>query len=42
MSDVILLDGGPGTELRERGVEVACHRESIWSPQALFDRTVDF
>jgi S-methylmethionine-dependent homocysteine/selenocysteine methylase len=39
MSDVILLNGGPGTDLREGG---ACHRESIWSAQALFDRTVDF
>jgi S-methylmethionine-dependent homocysteine/selenocysteine methylase len=36
-SDVILLDGGTGTELRERGVEVACHRESIWSAQALIE-----
>ena len=36
-SDVILLDGGTGTELRERGVEVACHRECIWSAQALLE-----
>ncbi|MCH2104607.1 MAG: homocysteine S-methyltransferase family protein [Planctomycetes bacterium] len=33
--EVILLDGGTGTELRERGVEVPCHRTSIWSAHAL-------
>lgn len=33
--EVILLDGGTGTELRERGVEVPCHRTSIWSARAL-------
>jgi S-methylmethionine-dependent homocysteine/selenocysteine methylase len=35
--DLILLDGGTGTELRERGVEVPCHRTSIWSAQALVE-----
>jgi len=34
-SEVILLDGGTGTELRDRGVDVACHRTSIWSARAL-------
>jgi S-methylmethionine-dependent homocysteine/selenocysteine methylase len=33
--EVILMDGGTGTELRERGVEVPCHRTSIWSARAL-------
>ena len=33
--EVILLDGGTGTELRVRGVEVPCHRTSIWSAHAL-------
>ena len=33
--EVTLLDGGTGTELRERGVEVPCHRTSIWSARAL-------
>ena len=32
---VTLLDGGTGTELRERGVDVPCHRTSIWSAHAL-------
>jgi len=37
MSDreITLLDGGTGTELRERGVEIPCHRTSIWSARAL-------
>ena len=35
--DLILLDGGTGTELRERGVEIPCHRTSIWSAQALVE-----
>ena len=35
--EVILLDGGTGTELRERGVEVPCHRTSIWSARALLE-----
>jgi S-methylmethionine-dependent homocysteine/selenocysteine methylase len=38
MSDeVILLDGGMGTELRARGVEVPDHITSIWSAKALMD-----
>jgi len=35
--EVILLDGGTGTELRERGIEVPCHRTSIWSARALLE-----
>ena len=35
--EVILMDGGTGTELRERGVEVPCHRSSIWSARALLE-----
>ena len=31
-----LLDGGPGTELRMRGIEVPSHITSIWSARALF------
>jgi S-methylmethionine-dependent homocysteine/selenocysteine methylase len=34
---VILLDGGMGSELRLRGVEVASHTESFWSAGALLD-----
>jgi S-methylmethionine-dependent homocysteine/selenocysteine methylase len=34
---VTLLDGGTGTELRMRGVEVPSHKSSIWSAQALID-----
>lgn len=32
---IILLDGGMGTELRARGVEVPDHTTSIWSAKAL-------
>ena len=32
---VVLLDGGMGTELRARGVEVPDHITSIWSAKAL-------
>ena len=39
--EVILLDGGTGTELRERGVEVPCHRTSIWSARALVEAPLD-
>ena len=35
--EVILLDGGMGTELRARGVEVPDHVTSIWSAKALID-----
>ena len=31
-----LLDGGTGTELRMRGIEVPSHITSIWSARALF------
>lgn len=34
---VTLLDGGMGTELRARGVEVPDHITSIWSAKALID-----
>jgi len=34
---VTLLDGGMGSELRLRGVEVASHTESFWSAKALLD-----
>jgi S-methylmethionine-dependent homocysteine/selenocysteine methylase len=34
---VVLLDGGTGTELRARGVEVPSHVTSIWSAQALLE-----
>ena len=38
MSDeIILLDGGMGTELSARGVEVPNHVTSIWSAKALVD-----
>ncbi|MCZ6867891.1 MAG: homocysteine S-methyltransferase family protein [Gammaproteobacteria bacterium] len=33
--EVVLLDGGMGTELRARGVEVPDHITSIWSAKAL-------
>ncbi|MDE0891244.1 MAG: homocysteine S-methyltransferase family protein [Planctomycetota bacterium] len=36
-AEIILLDGGTGTELRERGVEVPCHRTSIWSARAVYE-----
>ena len=36
-TEIILLDGGTGTELRERGVEVPCHRTSIWSARAIYE-----
>jgi hypothetical protein len=32
---ITLLDGGMGTELRARGVEVPDHTTSIWSAKAL-------
>lgn len=35
MAPVTLLDGGMGTELRARGVEVPSHVTSIWSARAL-------
>jgi S-methylmethionine-dependent homocysteine/selenocysteine methylase len=35
--EIVLLDGGTGTELRARGVEVPSHVTSIWSAKALLD-----
>ena len=37
MKPIVLLDGGLGTELRFRGIEVPSHISSIWSAQALID-----
>lgn len=37
MSKIILGDGGMGTELRERGIEVPSHIDSVWSALALED-----
>ncbi len=37
MKEILLTDGGLGTELRMRGVEVPSHVNSIWSAQALID-----
>ena len=36
MMATTLLDGGTGTELRARGIEVPSHITSIWSAQALY------
>ena len=35
MSNLIIGDGAMGTELRDRGIEVPSHTESIWSALAL-------
>ena len=35
MKNIILGDGAMGTELRDRGVDVPSHIESIWSDLAL-------
>ena len=37
MNNIRLTDGGLGSELRMRGVEVPSHIDSIWSAQALID-----
>ena len=37
MNNLIIGDGGMGSELRFRGVEVPSHVESIWSALALID-----
>ena len=37
MDNLIIGDGGMGSELRFRGVEVPSHIESIWSALALID-----
>lgn len=34
-NEIVLLDGGTGTELQARGVEVPSHKTSIWSALAL-------
>ena len=39
--NVLLLDGGTGTELRARGIHIPCHIESIWSARALLDAPQD-
>ncbi len=39
MRNVLIGDGGMGTELRMRGVEVPSHVESIWSALALTENT---
>ena len=36
---ILIGDGGMGTELRMRGVEVPSHVESIWSALALTENT---
>ncbi len=36
-TEITLLDGGMGTELRTRGVEVPSHITSIWSAKAIDD-----
>ena len=35
MSNIIIGDGALGTELRDRGIEVPSHTESIWSALSL-------
>ena len=35
MNNIIIGDGALGTELRDRGIEVPSHTESIWSALAL-------
>ena len=35
MKNIIIGDGALGTELRDRGIEVPSHTESIWSALAL-------
>ena len=37
--NILIGDGGMGTELRMRGVEVPSHVESIWSALALTENT---
>ena len=37
MKEILLTDGGLGSELRMRGVEVPSHVNSIWSAQVLID-----
>ncbi len=39
MNNLLIGDGGMGTELRMRGVEVPSHVESIWSALALTENT---
>ena len=39
MKKLIIGDGGMGSELRARGVEVPSHIESIWSALALTTNT---
>ena len=37
MTEIKILDGGTGSEIRRRGYDVPSHVESIWSAQALID-----
>jgi len=37
MSEIILGDGGMGTELRFRGVDVPSHVDDIWSALAIIE-----
>ena len=39
MNKLLIGDGGMGTELKMRGVEVPSHVESIWSSLALTENT---
>ena len=41
MKKLLIGDGGMGSELRFRGVEVPSHTESIWSALALIENTTD-
>ena len=41
MKKLLIGDGGMGSELRFRGVEVPSHTESIWSALALIENTAD-
>ena len=39
MKKIVIGDGGMGSELRFRGVEVPSHIDSIWSALALIENT---
>ena len=41
MKKLLIGDGGMGSELRFRGIEVPSHTESIWSALALIENTAD-
>ena len=42
MKNIIIGDGALGTELRDRGIEVPSHTESIWSALALTEHPVSY